>query len=176
MYNLQLDSEAILRRLKESNAYGTLQTDIPPSVMFEWFTVRALGKIQLTFQRGEIIACSLATDGGVISQHKDQILGLLASLGVLRWQLILPTDRASSSLPDTPTPHPSTSPFSMVPYRIRSARLDQFQNIFERKVYQLIDGQRSIERIAVLVRLTKENTMAIIQKLRTEGTIAIVDK
>jgi hypothetical protein len=270
MYNLQLDSRTILQRLKESKTHGTLQADIAPGIMLEKLSIKGAGKVKITIQFGEIVACDFYTSSGV-SHQKEEVLGLLDRIGALEWQLLLstevgpvptsgtfqttdplrisrvshqsppqptsgvsyntppprPTSRVSYNTPppqptsgvsyNTPPPQPISgvsyntsppqstsgvsynipppqptsgvsyntspsqnviseklrSPIAFIPYRVRTISLVLFRDQADRKVYQLIDGQRTIGRIAVLAHIQPQDTVGIIQRLQAEGIIAL---
>lgn len=176
MYNFHLDSEAILNRLEESRADGMLQADIPLQMMLEVFGVREPGKVQMFFQQGRIVTCSLTTASSVLLSKKEQILQALSRMRKLHWQLTLPLNNLATPIVEAPPARQQDSVSSAIPYRTQLIRLDQFSDVHERKVYQLIDGQRSIERIAVLACLNRENTLTLIRKLQGYGIVGIINQ
>ncbi|HEY7417045.1 MAG TPA: hypothetical protein VH593_17795 [Ktedonobacteraceae bacterium] len=180
MEYLQLEIELILLHLKENRASGSLQADLPERFMLAAFSQRAPGKAQLTLQAGEVVSGFIATPQAVLLQHKQQILRVLAQAGVLSWQLILaatpqelPSAQTNPRLPALPVTD-SLLRFSSIPYRTHQIGLEFFSDLMARRVYQLIDGQRSIERIALLAHVTPEYAISLIQYLREQGFVSLV--
>ncbi|GCE25519.1 hypothetical protein KDA_10030 [Dictyobacter alpinus] len=189
MTSLQLDGVIIVNRLHAIDFNGLLEAEIPAARMYTIAGVNAAGKIQITFNRGQIVACQLWVGPNQGSIALNRIESILNLAGVLEWQtstmspqntdqisrVYLSSQTAPLAIsPQTSSAIPAVMPLtsSAIPYRIRETPLNQFQDASTRKVYQLIDGQRTVERIAQLCRLSTETTMYIIQKLRAQGILS----
>jgi hypothetical protein len=178
--SLQLEIKLILPHLKENSPSGILQADLPERFMLFAFSRNEPGKVQITLQAGEVISGSISTHQGVLLQHKQQVLRVLEQAGMLSWQLILAVDPQEF-------PHPQTNPqppdqdssgslllASSIPYRSRQIGLEYFADLLARRVYLLIDGRRSIERIALLAHVTPDYAIELLQYLREQGIVDLV--
>lgn len=179
---LQLEIDLILLHLKENRASGILQADLPERFMMSVFSQRATGKVQITLQAGEIVSGFIATPQEVLVQHKQQVVRFVAQAGVLSWQLILatdaegrPTGQTNPRLPAQPVDNRLPRP-SSIPYRTRQISLESFTDPIARRVYQLIDGQRPIERIAMLARVPPDYALALIRYFWEQGVIELIQQ
>ncbi|GER86901.1 hypothetical protein KDW_10630 [Dictyobacter vulcani] len=194
MNSLQLDGAIIVNRLHTTGFNGLLEAEIPVAKMHNIASVKASGKIEITFNKGQIVACQLWIGLNQGSIALDQITNILNRAGTLEWRTAMmsprntdqiarvylssqtgplsipPSPSSAETAPAIPAVMPLTS--SAIVYRIRETELNQFQDASKRKVYQLIDGQRTIERIALLSRLSTETTMYIIQQMRAQGIVS----
>jgi len=177
---LQLEIELILLHLKENRASGVLQADLPERFMLFAFSRKEPGQVQLTLQAGEVVSAFIATRQDIVLQHKQQIVRALEQAGILSWQLILADDPQESRLTQT---NPRLTAWgvpdnqlrsSSIPYRTQQIGLEYFYDLMARRVYQLIDGQRSIERIALLAHVTPDYAISLIQYLREQGIVDLV--
>jgi hypothetical protein len=179
---LQLEIDLILLHLKENRASGTLQADLPERFMLSVFSRRGTGKVQITLQAGEIVSGFIATPQEMLVQHKQQVIRLVAQAGVLSWQLILeadpqerPINQTNPRLPAQPANNHLPRSFS-IPYRTRPMALEAFADPSARRVYQLIDGQRSVERIGVLARVPPDYALALIRYFWEQGIIELIQQ
>lgn len=177
MEYLQLEIDIILQHLKENRASGVLQADLPERFMLAAFSRRAPGKVQLTLQAGTVVSGFLATPQDVLLQNKQHIIQIVAQAGVLSWQLILTADPQERTINQTSPrlpallAEPTLPRLYSIPYRISQIALEAFTDPTARRVYQLIDGQRSIERIAALARVPSDYALALMRYLREQGII-----
>ncbi|HEU5375253.1 MAG TPA: hypothetical protein VFV38_07430 [Ktedonobacteraceae bacterium] len=189
MYNFQLDAETIVTRLGQTRTTGTLQAEVPPQTMLQIMKIKETGTVQIVFQKGEITSCALTTkQGRDITRSAKELFQLLAQMGILQWQLLLTTPASQAPAPQAPenVPHyvqpeasaspapPTFFPWTSVPYRLQEVDINQLQDWTVRKVYQLIDGQRSIEKIIRLSRVAPEITMHIVQQLYAQQIIGVL--
>lgn len=196
MNNFQLDGETIIALLNQRKTNGIIEAEVSPQAMFEIVRIREPGVVEMTFQRGEIVACSLTSKSGrVVISERAALLKILPQAGVLQWQLELST----TSIQATPAPFPALRPalpntaptqrvssaeipavFSRsapyqaksIPYRLGEIQLHQIQDPTVRKIYQLIDGQRSVDKISVLSRLPQPTVSLALQQLHAWGIVA----
>lgn len=182
MEYLQLEIDLILLHLKENRASGILQADLPERFMMSAFSRRASGKVQITLQAGEVVSGFIATPQEMLVQHKQQVIRAVAQAGVLSWQLILatdaegrPTGQTNPRLPAQPVENRLPRP-SSIPYRTREIALEAFADPSARRVYQLIDGQRSVERIAVLAWVPSDYALALIRYFWEQRVIEFIQQ
>lgn len=180
MEYLQLEIDVILLHLKENRASGILQADLPERFIMAAFSRRGPAKVQLSLQAGEIVSGFISTPQEVLLQHKQQVVRTVAQAGILSWQLILaadvqerPSSQTNPRLPAQPVNNHLPRMFS-IPYRTRQIALESFADPTARRVYQLIDGQRSIERIAALARVPPDYALALIGYLCEQNVLELI--
>lgn len=180
MEYLQLEIELILLHLKENRASGILQADLPERFMLLAFSRKEPGKVQLTLQAGEVVSAFIATRQDIVLQHKQQVVRALGQAGILSWHLALADDPQEPPLTQTNPRLPAWNApdnvirSSSIPYRTQQIGLEYFYDLMARRVYQLIDGQRSLERIALLAHVTPEYAIGLVQYLREQGIVDLV--
>ncbi len=182
MEYLQLEIDLILLHLQENRASGILQADLPERFMLAAFSRRAPGKAQISLQAGVVVAGFIATPEEVLVRHHQQVVRFVMQAGVLSWQLILateaegrPSGQTHPRLPAQPAVPRLPNPAS-IPYRTHQISLDFFADSVARRVYQLIDGQRSVERIAVLARVPLDYALALIRSLWEQGILELLEQ
>lgn len=179
MEYLQLEIDLILLHLKENSASGVLQADLPERFMLSVFSLKEPGQVQITLQAGEVVSAFIATPRGVVLQHPQRVVGTLAQVGSLYWQLMLAPDPQEISHSQTnprlaAQPAATNMPLMLsIPYRTQQLPLAYFTDPTARRVYQLIDGQRSIERIAVLARVPSNYALDLIWYLYKQGALEL---
>jgi hypothetical protein len=176
-----LDLETLLSLLEEVGQNGTLSTELPSGV--PGFKEYCRARIDL--QEGKIVLCQIEGRNGRVLASQRQALQLVSNLGSREWQLVeapslkllssSPVDRSSGSMRSVQVPLSS-----LVPRRV--PRIDQ-QTLNRlprrhRQVLSLIDGRRSIERIATLFRSSADGQSLrqveeIVQELQAMGMVTL---
>jgi len=130
---------------------------------------------QLSFADGRVTVChiwrkadgrSLFTDGGAISW--------LTSLPSLMWTLEGPTPQ--QALPQAGNGSQAVlSSSSWVPQRLRQGEQRVLPSLSrkQRQVFALVDGTRSAERIAAILRQPAEIVVQVLHELEAMGVIAL---
>lgn len=164
----KLDLAAMVQILHEFRQNGILQTEIR--------NVRGLKgplQVQLDLADGEIISCMIQDSHGQILYTNNDALSLLADLGPLDWTLTLKQSIPQVSITDTYLSVPPLHPPPITRPRIprRAIHLNQAQmNSWPRKhrmVYVLVDGQKTIENIALMLSLTPDAVEEVLHELQS---------
>lgn len=181
MNSFQLDGETIVKVLSQRKTDGTLSAEISPQTMFEMVKIKEPGRVVIVFQKGDVIACMLSTGSGrLVTKDQERLSQLLLLAGVLHWQLELAsankqlTEPLQAVRPALPAVRPTFA--DLVPYRLREVQVDQIQDLMLRRVYQLVDGQRSIEKLSVLIRIPPDTLVLALQQLHQWGLIAFYQR
>lgn len=196
----QLDGETIIGVLRRRKTNGTLSAGVSPQSMVGMLKIKEPGVVTMIFQKGEIVACRLATSAGrVCTEDLRELTRLLAQAGVLHWSLELSTTlewpvqtrQTTSSYPtvqpptpaQAPAPRPAAPPplptplsWQSIPSRLREVQVDLIQDMTLRRVYQLVDGQRSIEKVSALSRLPVDAVMLAVQQLQRWGLVGMQER
>ena len=157
----------LLRALRVSQATCTIFTG--------GLETREPWQAQLTLSQGQITSCQVrqSTDGQLLLTD-SAALQWLASQGSRSWdqvgnppRLLLPTRHTSQGEPLMP---------EAVPHR--SAALEPAESSTwsrkQRQVFGLIDGTRSIERIAMILRQPRDLVQDLVRDLQVRGAITVV--
>lgn len=175
-----IDLATILQLLHEFQRNGILQAELPSGV--PGFKKYCLVLINLA--EGKIISCHIKSDSGRTFLDGEDALRVVYSLGKLEWTFTprqeAPLLNLRDSSTDIPVVHdPTPKPVhSLIPQRI--ARVGQEDlNSWPRKyrrVFVLIDGERSVEKIAAILSLPPggvEEVGEVLRKLQSIGVIAM---
>ena len=166
----KLDLAAMVQILQEFRQNGMLQTEIR--------NVRGLKgslQAQLNLADGEILSCTIQDSNGHILYTNHDALSLLADLGPLDWILTLKQTLPPVSITNT---YPSVPPSPPITYpRIprRAIHLNQAQmNSWPRKhrmVYVLVDGQKTVDNLALMLSLTPSAVEEVLHELQSINVI-----
>ncbi len=175
-----LDLETLLSLLEEAGQNGSLFTELPSGI--SGFKEYCRARIDL--QEGKIVFCQIEGRNGRILASKRQALQLVSNLGSREWHLVeapSPPRALSPSPVDRSSPsRRSLQASSLVPQRV--PLIDQYALSRlprrHRQVLSLIDGTRSIERIAALLHSSTDGNPIqqveeIVQELEVLGMITI---
>lgn len=174
-----LDLETLLSLLEEAGQSGNLSTELPSGV--PGLKERCWARIDL--QEGKIVLCQIEGRNGRILASNRQALQLVSNLGSREWHLVeapaprllspSPVDRSSRS-------RRSLQARSLVPQRVPLINQYTLNRLSRRhrQVLSLIDGTRSIERIAALLHPSVDGQLIqqveeIVQELEVLGMITI---
>jgi hypothetical protein len=175
-----LDLETLLSLLEEAGQSGSLFTELPSGV--PGFKEYCRARIDL--QEGKIVLCQIEGRNDRILASKRQALQLVSNLGSREWHLV---EAASPLRPLSPSPIDRSSPSkrsvlmsSLVPRRVPLIDQSTLSRLprRHRQVLSLIDGTRSIERIAALLPSSAggqpvQHVEEIVQQLEALGMITI---
>lgn len=187
----QLDIETLLSLLYEAGQSGRLSTTLPSGVPgFKQFCQANIG-----LQEGKIVFCQIEQSNGRVLVSGKQALQILSRAGTREWQLEEAQFRQATSPVATPAPPTVTTAtplssqerqrgLSVIPQRgafINQNTLSHFSRQ-QRRVLNLVDGIRSVERIAMLlsassdpsaIRQTLQQVEEILRELEALGAIFI---
>jgi hypothetical protein len=161
------DLTRLLGMLRETQANGVIYT--------KWAGSGEPWQAHLTLFEGQVITCHIqsSVDGQRLLTD-GEALGWLASLGTLTWE------REASPLRQAPLSLPGDSqtdflqPFE-VPRRLVQGEQGGMHawSRKQRQVFALVDGRRSIERIAVILCQPLNVVKEIVHDLRARGVLAV---
>lgn len=175
-----IDLATILQLLHEFHRNGILQADLPSGV--PGFKKHCLVLIDLA--EGKIISCHIKNGSEQTFLAGENALSVVHSLGNLEWTFMPRQEAPLLSLRDSsmdipvvhaPTPKPV---HSLIPRRVAQVGPEDL-NAWPRKyrrVFVLIDGERSAEKIAAILSLPPggvEEVGAVLRKLQSIGVIAM---
>ena|SRR5581483_7105817 len=190
----QLDIETLLSLLYEAGQSGRLSTTLPSG--FPGFKQSCQASIGL--QEGNIVFCQIEQRNGRVLVSGKQALQILSRSGTREWQLeeaqfqqtstpvstpVLPPAMTATTATTLPNQERQHDP-SVIPQRrtfIDQNTLSHFSRQ-QRRVLNLVDGRRSVERIATLlsassdqsaVRQTLQQVEEILRELEASGAIFI---
>jgi hypothetical protein len=130
---------------------------------------------QLTLSKGQVTSCQVlqSADGQLLFRDSAALLWL-ASQGSQSWnqvdgpaRLVLPTRRTPQTEPLIP---------EAVPQKLEALELAESRTWSrkQRQVFGLIDGTRSIERIAMILRQPPDLVQALVHDLQARGAITVM--
>lgn len=157
----------LLRVLQAAQATCTIFTGGPEA--------GELWRAELTLSQGRLTSCQVrqSTDGQLLITDTEALLWL-ASQGSRSWdqvsnppRLVLPTRR-------TPQGEPLMA--ETIPQRLAALEPAESRTWSrkQRQVFGLVDGTRSIERIAVILRQPLELVQDLVRDLQARGAITVV--
>ncbi len=174
-----LDLETLLSLLEEVGQSGTLSTELPTGL--PGFKEYCWARVDL--QEGKIVFCQIEGRHGRILASGRQALQLVSNLGSREWRLVeAPSLRPLSLSPVERSPRSQRSlpASSLVPQQVRLIDRSSLNRLprRHRQVLSLIDGTRSIERIAALLHSSGDGQAIqqveeIVQELKALGVITI---
>lgn len=161
-----MDLETISSILQQRQESGTLSANLQrvPSLR---------GSVQaiLTLSRGKLVTCSIYNIENRVLMEGEQALTALSRVGTVAWAWSEGVDQAQSSsgaiLPQTSSPIPRRL------VHIEPQVLNTWPRNY-RRILVLIDGERSIEKIAEILALSSEGVQemtVILRELRQKGVI-----
>ena len=130
---------------------------------------------QLTFSEGQVISCQVqqsAYEQFLLTD--DMALQWLASQGSLPWNQL--GNPAPLLLPDRHAPRPDPFLPGAVPQRLAvvgPAERGAWSRK-QRQVFGLIDGTRSIERIAMILRQPLDLVQDLVRNLQAQGAVTVM--
>ncbi len=160
MYNLDLAT--LLQLLQEFRRTGSIYAQLPPGALA--LKERCQAKIELI--EGKMISCWITTRNGQYSASGDEALQILHRLGTLDWefqaQIETPQHVSETS------PILSTDPSAFIPRRLASVEQTTLNRLSrkQRRVFVLVDGERSIAKIVSILFPASPNTKEVIGVLR----------
>jgi hypothetical protein len=157
----------LLRVLQVSQATCTIFTG-GPQAGEPW-------QAQLTLSQGQVTSCQvLQSADGQLLLTDSAALQWLASQGSHSWdqvdvppRMVLPTRRTPQTEPLMP---------EAVPQRLEALELAESHTWSrkQRQVFGLVDGTRSIERIAMLLRQPLDLVLDLVRDLQARGAITVM--
>lgn len=181
-----LDLETILQSLRQN---GELHGEIPAKKLGN----KAPWKARLRVAGGHIVSCQILDQRDVVVSSGEMALEALYKLDAIHWEVRpdslentgqVPAVKAghkSGTLPNLvdrvppaadPEPVHSPTPYRLVNVSLRQMNQTQWPRDY-RLVYILIDGTRSISRIAEMLTMQRADVELILQELKTMRIIEI---
>lgn len=181
MYSL--DTETMLQLAQNYQQTGLFFADLPPGAAGTRFPCRA----SMNMLDGTLIDCRIETLNGRTHLVGREALQELHRFGILEWNLSLP--------PDTSTNSRTTSPTSIMPYSPRDlattdqptdgnmliptrtvnvspGQMAEWPRLY-RKVYFMVDGKNTVEKIADILSLPVVTVEKVIRDLSSMRVITI---
>ena len=169
MQTFPLDLQTIIQTLQELQVSGILSTTTEklPNISGRW-------SIRLSVVAGKMTACDIRN--AYMRLPGEHIFPLLYQMGVLEWQWTT-TSQFEIQHSSTQQPVQEHVPLSSIPRRLLSELTPQTLQSWSRMklwVFQLVDGERSVEDIVVLLsRNEPQRVLTIISELCDEGTVTV---
>ena len=130
---------------------------------------------ELTLSQGQVTSCQVrqSEDGQLLLQD-SAALQWLASQGSRSWDQVSNPPRLV--LPTRPTPQEEPLMPEAVPQRLEVLELAESRTWSrkQRQVFGLIDGTRSIERIAMILRQPLDLVQDLVRDLQARGAIIVM--
>jgi hypothetical protein len=160
----QLDIETLLSLLYEAGQSGRLSTTLPSGIPgFKQYC-----RASIDLQEGKIVFCQIEQRNGRVLISGKQALQILSRSGTHEWLLeevqfhqgptpVLPPATTATTVTTIPNLEKQHGP-SVVPQRktfIDQSTLSRFSRQ-QRRVLNLVDGKRSVERIAILLSASSD--------------------
>jgi hypothetical protein len=164
-----IDLATILQLLHEFRRNGILQAELPSGVIGFKEPCQAL----IELAEGEVVSCYIKSANGRTILASEDGLSVLSDLGTLNWLFTprqeLPAPGSRDSSMSIPVVRPMTSvPSPVIPRRIVHVGQEDL-NAWPRKyrrVFVLIDGERSAEKIAAILSLPPGGVEEVLEVLR----------
>ncbi|GCE16006.1 hypothetical protein [Tengunoibacter tsumagoiensis] len=180
MSEYRLDLKTLLTMLEELQQTGWLMTSLPPQVLGK----QEVCLVRIELVRGKVVACFLQGESGRSYGSGLQVLQGIMNVGERRWtyepqaiassssqslDLLQSSYQTSAAASDAAN---EANTFSAFPIPKRTVSLSlQYVDRNSRKVLALIDGQRSVEKIAALSGLAIPVVLSTLQELTTLGVV-----
>lgn len=186
MQKHELDLETLLALLEEMRQNGILFTNLPPGLLGQ----KTGCQVRIDLVEGKVVYCHIEDSTGQIHiLDNDKAFSSLYGLGTLKWYVETglpdvppPADTNSSPLRAMPSvntgPLPTFSPYDTVPLQnissivprkvinVESSALRRLSRS-QRRVLILVDGTRSVEKIAsMLYSSSEDNIQTVLRTLR----------
>lgn len=194
MQKYELDLETLLTLLEEMRQNGVLFANVPPGLL----GLKTGCQVRIDLVEGKVVYCHIEDSTGQVRVlGNNKAFSLLYGLGTLKWyvETALPdapslVDTNSSPLRaipptntrplSTPSPYdtvPLQSIYSIVPRKTVNIGLSALQRLSrnQRRVLILVDGTRSIEKIAsVLYSSSQDNIQMVLRALRELESLRLI--
>jgi hypothetical protein len=171
MYSLEYERMVqVLRQLRSS---GEFHADIPSRP-----PLRQGGRIILLVQKGNVVSCFILDKNGQKLYHDAEAQRLLPMFGVLDWKLInsapTKTTASATSSSSIPAMYPTENLAGFIPRRLGISPGQAYAwSALERSVYSLVDGTRSIEQIALILRRPTTTIEQVIRGFEASRVITL---
>ncbi|MFL5663597.1 MAG: hypothetical protein ACJ8BW_19995 [Ktedonobacteraceae bacterium] len=173
-----IDLATILQLLQEFRRNGILQAELPSGVP----GIREPCQALIELAEGKVVFCHIKNANGRTVLASEDALNVLNGLGTLNWLFTERQEPPASGLRDSSMSVPVVRPMayapSLIPRRILHVGQEDL-NAWPRKyrrVFVLIDGERSAEKIAAILSLPPggvEEVLEVLRKLKAMGIIAV---
>jgi hypothetical protein len=173
-----IDLATILQLLHEFHRNGILQAELPSGV--PGFKRYCLVLIDLA--EGKIVSCHIKNGSGQTLLAGDDALIVVHDLGKLEWTFTSQQESSLLSLRDSTmdipvvramTPMPAQSPIPRRIVQVGQEDLNSWPRKY-RRVFVLIDGERSAEKIAAILSLPPGGVEAVVEVLRKLQSIGVI--
>lgn len=184
MEKVYLDLETILLNFHQS---GDLYADLPAKKLSN----KVPWKAHLRVVEGNVVACQILDNVGAEVNSGDRALKALYQLGRLFWEFSFDpqpgasipadsqADKSSGTLPGSPEQLPITPELPvtrhLVPRRLIAITVKQMNQAQwprdYRMIYLLIDGQRTVEKIANMIGLPLQEVELVLHDLHSSRLI-----
>lgn len=157
------DLSSLLRMLVETRATEVLATE-RAGPEGPW-------QAQLTVIEGQVTSCHVQSSvygPGLLSG--GEALGWLASQGNLLWERVASTPQRIVRASQAASPQPHAVPRRLA--RVAQGEVHAWSRK-QRQVFALVDGSRSIERIAVILCQPSYVVEGIVHELQVRGVVAV---
>lgn len=180
MQAFQIDLKTLLHIFARQKQHGLLQAAIS-SEKLHCPGARQLLHASLLLDKGAVQTCTIAYKRGEQVAEGQEALQLLLGAGVVEWQWKAHTlpllDLSLQKIPGqqaiTPANlRPSLSATSIPCRTLRSEEVLPTLSRAYRKILALVDGQRSIHKLADILALRDEDVMRALQTLQSWGLIS----
>lgn len=175
-----IDLATILQLLHEFHRNGILQAELPSGVP----GYKKYCQVLIDLAEGKIISCHIKNGSGQTILAREDALSVVYDLGKLEWTFTPRQESPLLSLRDSSmdipvvrpmTPMPAQSPIPQRIVQVGQEDLNSWPRKY-RRVFVLIDGERSVEKIAAILSLPPggvEEVVEVLHKLQSIGVIAM---
>lgn len=184
MQSFTLDLKTLLQILSRQKQHGLLQAEIPSDKLRIPGT-RQLLQAGILLENGVVRNCAIALRQGERVADGQQALQLLLGVGIIEWHWMVNTPQLSLSSPKEASPvtqpiqmaqaaMPSYSPPIPVSIPRRTPRGDEVWQMLPRdyrKILALVDGQRSVQKLATILAMKEDEVANILRTLQSRGLI-----
>lgn len=163
MYNL--DFETMKQVMQEHQKTGYLYADVSSGVA----GMQEPCRIEVNLQAGIVVSCSITGSSGRRLTDKDSAKKI-ARLGRLKWTF---TPQEGVTLSSKSGPLPELAPL----FPQRTVHLEQWQlqswPRMHRLVFALVDGTRSIDKIADVLSVSSDQVDKALRDLQSIGVVTL---
>ncbi len=179
MQSFTLDLKTLLHILSRQKQHGFVQAEIP-SDKFRFSGPRQILEASILLDSGIIRACTITYKHEEHILEGEDALHLLFNVGVIEWNWQPRTSQERSSLEEKSIPiHRTQSisnpPVSTEPVPHRTSRGEEALQTLPReyrKVLALVDGQRSVHKLAAVLAMREEDVVIALRTLQSWGLIS----
>lgn len=173
----RIDLKALLQLMEEFQYGGVLVAELPRGA----FGIKEPCQAAVELTHGKVSGCSIHSQTKRYASGQ-YALQMLIDIGILHWQLqaqqpaIPPPAEMSPLRPVFTSPPPPQQMVSHTPKRVLYARQDYLDQLTrkQRRVYVLIDGARSAEKIAQLVSSSPNALDEVLQTLQELAALGLI--